>query len=324
MLPYNKACPIIYDNDAVIDVYSDEYIMALASAGDIHLAGMITSSSIMPFNKYVPEVDFENSLPPSAKRLNMVKNRAHGVQLARESGFRNLPDPVVGIRGHLTRPSTGKIIDTIPFGSEGSKLIIAEARKASPENPLLLIMGGPLSVAADAYLLDPTIANRVVISWLGGTSRGMNDYNGGSDPWAAYIVVQCMQLVQFCGNYTEPPGYEDGCPIVPKIRLLELPDTPLRRWMIDKDCPTNDMPDESCGDSMPAVSLVCPEIVLSSIRVSFRHWQENDGFEVPGGEIPFYQEDPNGQIILITKVDVDLATQVWWQGMKNSRVWGNK
>jgi hypothetical protein len=321
-LPYNASCPVIYDNDAVIDVYTDEYIMALASAGEIRLVGMITSSSIAPFNKYVPAEDFENPTPPVANRLNMVNNRKHGVQSARESGFRTIPDPVIGMKGHLQRPSSNDINDTVPFKTAGSDLIIHEARKASPDVPLVLVMGGPLSVAANAYLLDASIADRTVIAWLGGSIIGMNDYNGGADPWAAYIVLKHMHLVQFPANYATPPNYLDCSPSVPKSRLHELPDTPLREWMIGKDCPTNELPDNRCADSMPVISIVCPDVIKEYKKVSFSHWNKNTGLEVPDGVIPYFKDDIGGNTILITQVDVELATEAWWKGMKNPKAWG--
>ena len=69
-MPYDKNHPVIYDNDDTRDVYTDEYLMALASAGDIKLLGMITSSSIRPFNKYVSGESYER----------MVVQRLRGVE----------------------------------------------------------------------------------------------------------------------------------------------------------------------------------------------------------------------------------------------------
>ena len=44
-LPYDNTCPIIiYDNDDADDRYTDEYLLSLASAGDITLQDMITTS----------------------------------------------------------------------------------------------------------------------------------------------------------------------------------------------------------------------------------------------------------------------------------------
>ena len=43
-LPYDNTCPVLYDNDDVDAVYTDEYLLSLASAGNITLKGMITTS----------------------------------------------------------------------------------------------------------------------------------------------------------------------------------------------------------------------------------------------------------------------------------------
>ena len=43
ILPYDRTCPVIYDNDDHRDVYTDEYLFALASSGDIELGDIITS-----------------------------------------------------------------------------------------------------------------------------------------------------------------------------------------------------------------------------------------------------------------------------------------
>ena len=41
LFPYDRTNPVIYDNDNALDVYTDELVMALASAGEIDLRGMI-------------------------------------------------------------------------------------------------------------------------------------------------------------------------------------------------------------------------------------------------------------------------------------------
>lgn len=38
--PYNAAHPVVYDNDAHADVYTDELLLALSSAGKIRLKGV--------------------------------------------------------------------------------------------------------------------------------------------------------------------------------------------------------------------------------------------------------------------------------------------
>lgn len=55
-----------------------------------------------------------------------------------------------------------------PVVSEGAKLIVAEAKKATPEKPLYLLFGGPLTDIASAWLMDPSISKNVILLWIGG------------------------------------------------------------------------------------------------------------------------------------------------------------
>ena len=83
------------------------------------------------------------------------------------------------------------------IGSDGSRLIVREAHKAGPGNPLVVICGGQLTAVADAYLLDSSIAGKVVVAALLGSDKDMGGFNGKQDPWAAYIVLQRLIYVQF-------------------------------------------------------------------------------------------------------------------------------
>lgn len=311
-LPYDNTCPVIHDNDTVIDVYTEEYLMALASTGDIQFVGLITSSSIAPYNRFVPEEDFESDAPVQPDKLNFVKNRAHGVRLARESGFGNLPEPVMGIKGHLEKPPSGEIDDTQPHDTPGTRLIIETARACTPEKPLVVIMGGPVSVAVDAYLLDPSIADRMVITWLGGSRNGADDYNGACDWWAAYIAACRLNVVQF------PTGY--NAPRTPRERLTELPDTPFRTWLIAQRHP-NQQAHVRDGDGQPAVCLMRPDAVVAARRMTFDHWGTNGRINVPTEPCAFYREDPTGNILVVTEFDQDIATEEWWRAMTNPAAW---
>ncbi len=138
VLPYDNTNPVIYVKDDPINCYTDDYVMALASAGDIRLVGMVTSSSVAPFNNLVTPEDYER----------FVVQRVEGIMHAKNSGFRNIPDPVRGPKGHLEKPASGKIEDTQPLGSEGSRLVVNEAKKATSDKPLLLIVCTGLTVHA--------------------------------------------------------------------------------------------------------------------------------------------------------------------------------
>lgn len=225
-IPYNHTSPVIYDNDETIDVYTDEYLMALSSLGEINLLAFITSSSIEPFNKWVSDEDFNR----------FIKERNYGLMAAKESGFKNIPKHIIGTKGHLKRPKSDRIEDTIPIASEGSHFIVQEANKCSPEKPLVLIMGGPLTIAADAFLLDNQIKDKIIVAWLGGRFEDMGAYNGQVDPWASYIVMEKLDLILFPENI----GREMS-PHIEKEQLSKLSPSMLRDWMISKRHP-NGMP----------------------------------------------------------------------------------
>ncbi|MFO1417912.1 MAG: hypothetical protein U1E83_04520, partial [Methylotetracoccus sp.] len=186
-LPYDKTSPIIYDNDSQGDVYAEDYVMALASAGEIALKGMVVTSIIDAPNtnfSYENAVNFYNSALTSAK----------------QSGFMNLPASATrGVKGRVTKPSNGLIDSTSPLWTDGGKLIVAEARKCTYQKPLVVVVGGPASTVVDAYLQDKTIADKLVMVWINGAGTGYNrlgeDYNGWADTWSLYIAANRLRIV---------------------------------------------------------------------------------------------------------------------------------
>ena len=299
-LPYDNTNPIIYDKDDHRNCYTDEYLMALASAGDIKLVGMITSSSVAPYNQWVTPENYQQFV---AGRLEMVNH-------ARKSGFSNIPNPTQGPKSYLEKPISGNIEDTKSIGSEGSWQIVAEARKATAEKPLVLVMCGPLTVAADAYLLDKNIADKMIVTWFGGRLEDMGDYNGWADGWAAYIVLKMLKLIQFPVN----KGKHSISPYVPKHQLTQLPESDLRRWMINKQHP--DGSPGSCDlDAPPAISLMRKDYAIKAKHVSFSHWIHRNIGE--SHEVPAFKEDPDAQTVIITKASRYVATKEWWRALKN-------
>jgi hypothetical protein len=302
--PYANSKLIFYDNDGVEDVYTDEYLMALATEGNIKLLGMSTSTSFSPFNKYVQGKDYEK----------MLADRALGVSKARKGGFVNLPEPVPGPRGHLQRPASGKIRDTKPIGSVATLQIVEAARKTTTDKPLVLIMGGPLTVAADAYVLDNSIRENVIVAWLGGTLEHMGDYNGWADPWAAYIVLQRLRLIVF-------PAAETGitaAPTVSRNRLLSLPENPLRAWMTTKQ--SSAVAPILVGrdaDAPPAIALMRSDYLLEAKRVSFSHWVYE---YTPPRYVPAFRDDPEGRTMVVTRASKTVATKEWWRAITSTQV----
>lgn len=76
-----------------------------------------------------------------------------------------------------------------PVESEGARLIVEEAMKAD-DRPLYAIFLGPLTDMASAYLMEPRIAKRLTVIWIGGGlyPDGGEEFNLGNDIYAANVV----------------------------------------------------------------------------------------------------------------------------------------
>ena len=300
---------VIYDNDVVRDVYTDDYVMALASVGKIRLRGMTTSSSFAPYNHYIP----------AGMTAAEVGVRQHGINLARSSGLTGIPDATLGTVGHLQRPASGNIGDTARLGSPGTDLILQAAAEASPDQPLIVLMGGPLTVVADAYLANPgLISNNVVVYYVGGMrdAGDFGEYNSWADAWAAHIVFNRMAMVIFPAELAYRPSEWIS---VPRERILaELPDTAHRAWMHDKDYGNGDpCRDGGCrdGDGPPAVFLDDSGYVTRTLPIC-----PNVSINYDGHPVPSFRTDDQGECraVLVTATDPARGTERWWATMRQA------
>ena len=174
--------PIIYDNDWWFDVFDNNYLWAQASLGAANLRANIVTRDMWDWQKgYQYKMD------------DCVKDMRKALKLARESGLKNIPDPTLGSDRVLERPGSGRIDDTVPHPTAGSRLIVAEARKASPGKPLVIVAGGPLTTVANALLTNPEIAPNLVVFNLTVSSYGYN----GKDAWSPYIVARKTRLIEW-------------------------------------------------------------------------------------------------------------------------------
>ncbi|MCW5554939.1 MAG: hypothetical protein KIS67_22595 [Verrucomicrobiae bacterium] len=176
--------PIVYDNDWWFDVFDNNYLWAQASVGNVNLRGNIVSRDMWDWQKGY-HYTFEQSWKDAEKAL----------KLARDSGLNHIPNLTRGADRVLLRPESGRIEDTVAHPSDGSRLIVAEAKKALPEKPLLVIVGGPQTTVANALLTNPEIAPNLVVFNLTVTGG----YNG-KDGWSAYLVATRTRSVDWGGG----------------------------------------------------------------------------------------------------------------------------
>lgn len=180
----NTECPVIYDNDWWKDVPDAAYLWVKASLGQVNLRGNIVTRDMWNWDK-----GYQFKLDEGLKEAESL------LDLARKSGVKNVPDPVRGANEILLKPKSGKIEDTKWTRTAGSELIVKEARRADPKKPLLVFVGGPCTTVANAYLSDPTIADRMIVFQVDGGA-----YNG-KDTWSWEIVQQRCLFVNWAKGY---------------------------------------------------------------------------------------------------------------------------
>lgn len=92
----------------------------------------------------------------------------------------------------------------IPHVTAASRAIVEEAMRDDVDTPLYVACGGGLTDVASAWLLEPAIAERLTLVWIGGPEypglaypppgAGDPEYNLGIDVTAAQVVLEDSDL----------------------------------------------------------------------------------------------------------------------------------
>jgi hypothetical protein len=295
-LPVGPSNPIILCNDGATDNWQGEYAVLLAQKTSPRLAAIVVSTGGMWFD-----------LAANAGGWQEL------VTAGRDSGLSNLPDPITSTSVPLVRPADDIVESTVANDSEGARLIVDASKDlATPDRPAVVVTGGRLTDVADAYLLDPTVPERVVVvSSLGTVSSGgagggrMGVPNGEMDPWAAWIVAERFRYVQVSAYY-------DQLADVPAERVPELPMNPLGDWMRSKQPELLDT--VLAADQVGVLALGVPAFTSEVVRVSPSGWDGNDVVLAP---------DPAGSGWLVTASDGDAPRARLWELLLDPGTFGN-
>ncbi|MES1175587.1 MAG: hypothetical protein ABUL62_14800 [Myxococcales bacterium] len=289
LLPVDERNPVLVANDNVYDNWQGEYSILLANSGGPPLAGIIVSTS-----------------PPWPDIEANIAGWRQLVSAATGSGLRGVPDPVTSIGEPLVRPSNGRIEATVANRSEGARLILdASARLSLPYRPLVVATGGRLTDVADAYLMDPTVSDRVVVvSSLGTTSdsgAAMAAPNGEMDPWADVIVSSRFRFVQVSAFYNQVDD-------VPSSRLSELPNNPFGAWISGKQAKVWSLPQAADQVSLLAAGLPKFSVVVQRVSAA-----ADPGPGASAG--PDLRTNPNGGAWLVSQCACTQASDRLWQAL---------
>jgi hypothetical protein len=290
-LPVDERNPLVLVNDGAADNWQGEYAVLLANGGGPPLAGIVVNAS-----KPWPDLDAN------------VAGWRDLVSAARASGLRNIPDPIASIGRPLVRPASGDIEATLPNRSEGARLIVDVSKRLGlPYRPLVVVTGGSLTDVADAYLLDRTVAERVVVvSSLGlmnNAGAGMGIPNGDEDPWADTIVASRLRYVQVSAFY-------DQLSDVPDASVGRLPANALGARMAAKQPNLWEWQPASDQVSVLAVGIASFATEIQSVTVA-----PPVGAGATAG--PDLATDPDGARWLVTGCEGAAAATRLWELLTN-------
>jgi len=291
LLPVDERNPTIFVDDGSTDNWGTEYALLLANGGGSPLAGIIIGTS-------APWPDLDTNVT-AARDL---------VAAARQSGLKNIPDPIASIGDILKRPTSGDIDATQANRSEGALFIVdASRRLALPYRPLVVATGGRLTDVADAYLVDHSVTERVVVvASLGSLSAdgaAMGAPNGEMDPWADTIVTARFRYIQVSAFY-------DQLQDVPASRVSELPANPFGSWMAAKQPNIWSIPE--AADQVSVLAVGFSRFVTEVERVSPA--ESDDGGTTEGSPLV---GSPTGPAWLVRRTDGPAAAARIWSILLN-------
>jgi hypothetical protein len=290
LLPVDERNPVLLANDGAFDSWQGEYAVLLANSGGPKLAGIIVGTS-----PNWPDIGAN------------IAGWRELVGAARMAGLRNIPDPITSIGPPLVRPANNLIEATVPNRSEGALLIReASTRLSLPYRPLVVVTGGRLTDVADAYLIDPSVADRVVVvSSLGtvsSTGGAMGAPNGEMDAWADAIVSTRFRFVQVSAFYNQLGD-------LPASRLSALPVNAFGDWMTAKQSKVWAIPQSA--DQVGILAVGDPAFVAAVEAVS------PAGLPQGTNAGPDLLADPSGERLLVTQIANGEASARLWRALRD-------
>ena len=290
LLPVDERNPVILENDGWSDNWSGEYAALLANNGGPPVVGIIAIGT-----------QFWTDPKANAAGWNNL------VDAARSSGLANIGDVTMSTGTPLAKPADGQIDSTTPNHSAGAQLIVDLSRQLStPSRPVAVVVDAPLTDCADAYLIDHTVVDRVVVvAALGSYSAPngiMGGPNGGMDAWADWIVAQRFRYVHV-GVWYDQTG---------DVTTAQIPDLPANSfgdWMAAKQPKIFDI--ITASDQVAGLSASLPGFVLGVQRAVP---DISAGFDANKG-LPLVPHD-GGNAWVVTQIASSLAASHLWQWLK--------
>jgi hypothetical protein len=158
--------------------------------------------------------------------------------------------------------------DFSPGPSSAARAIVAEALRDDPL-PLIVTCGGPLTNIAAALRLEPAIAKRMTVIWIGGGAwpAGGWEYNLMTDIEAARTVIEGSRVPLWM---VPQPAYRQMQYSVAEMDADLRPISPLTEWLYDRFTTPPDWFD--IGGAWPLGDS--PLVLLSAISAESSRYRE--------------------------------------------------
>ncbi|WP_161989111.1 nucleoside hydrolase [Sphingomonas glacialis] len=209
-IPQQRSARIIVDNDFAGD---PDALIALAH----QLMASTTRTTLVTSSPLYAYRSTESAVPGSAKT-----GRGIAADLIAQGAFP--PVPVIAGAKHFG--------DGPQQVSAAAQAIVAEAMRDDPL-PLFITCGGPLTNIAAALRIEPRIAARATLVWIGGGAYpdGHWEYNLAGDIAAARHVIEESAIPLW---QVPQPAYRQLQMSVAEMSVRLRGASPLGRWLYDR------------------------------------------------------------------------------------------
>lgn len=184
--------------------------------------------------------------------------------------------------------------------SPAARAIVAEAMRDDPL-PLVFTCGGPLTNLADALRLEPKIATRMTLIWIGGESypAGGWEYNLAGDPGAAREVIEHSAMPMW---QVTRAGYRMMAYSIAAFEAELRPISPFTEWLYQRFVALP--PFIKVGGAWPFGDT--PLVLLSSITAESSPSREVIARRI-NADLTYGEEIPGRRIRLFEAPDARLA-----------------
>ncbi len=209
LIPQHASARVIIDNDFAGD---PDGLLALAH----HLLSPKTRTVLITSSLLDAKLT-----PPELLAKSAREGRRIAEELLDKLGLEHNP-PVAA--GHDSSPGHGM--------SEAAKAIVAEAMRED-SLPLFFTCGGPLTNLAEALRIEPAIAGRMTLIWIGGGGYpdGGWEYNLATDADAARHVIERSTIPLW---QIPQPAYRQMQVSIAEMTADMRPISRFSRWLYDR------------------------------------------------------------------------------------------